>query len=68
MTSEPEESSGMPRCIEDELSVHVPQEDIDAIDRLNEDQRMTFNTIMTAIERQESSLFFVDGPGGTGKT
>ncbi|XP_024190810.1 uncharacterized protein LOC112194807 isoform X4 [Rosa chinensis] len=68
MTTEPEENSRMPRCIEDELSVHISQEDIDAIDRLNDDQRIAFDTIMDAVQRKRSALFFVDGPGGTGKT
>ncbi|XP_004305217.1 PREDICTED: ATP-dependent DNA helicase PIF1-like [Fragaria vesca subsp. vesca] len=58
----------MPRCIEDELFIDVPQEDIDAIDHLNNDQTVAFNTIMSTVDGKESALFFVDGPGGTGKT
>ncbi|KAL6180848.1 hypothetical protein ACLB2K_047507 [Fragaria x ananassa] len=68
LTGELEDNIGMPRCIEDELFIHVPQEDIDAIDRLNNDQMVAFNTIMSAVDGKESALFFVDGPGGTGKT
>ncbi|XP_024186018.2 uncharacterized protein LOC112190772 [Rosa chinensis] len=68
MTSEPEDSLGIPRCIEDEISINIPQEDIDAIDHLNNDQMIAFNTIMAAVEGRESALFFIDGPGGTGKT
>ncbi|KAL6218678.1 hypothetical protein ACLB2K_011888 [Fragaria x ananassa] len=68
LTGELEDNIGIPRCIEDELFIHVPQEDIDAIVRLNNDQMVAFNTIMSAVDGKESALFFVDGPGGTGKT
>ncbi|XP_004308375.1 PREDICTED: uncharacterized protein LOC101294118 [Fragaria vesca subsp. vesca] len=68
MTAEQEDGLRVPSCIEDEHSINVPQEDIDAIGRLNNDQMMAFNTILDAVVRRESALFFVDGPGGTGKT
>lgn len=68
ITSEPENGVQIPRSIEDELSIIIPQEDVDAIDHLNNDQLSAFNSIMVAIERRENALFFVDGPGGTGKT
>ncbi|CAN6548323.1 unnamed protein product [Malus baccata var. baccata] len=55
MTRGNESSSGMTRCIEDEISIGIPQQDLDAIERLNDDQRSAFNIIM-------------GGPGGTGKT
>ncbi|XP_004308422.1 PREDICTED: uncharacterized protein LOC101310942 [Fragaria vesca subsp. vesca] len=68
LTGELEDNIGMPRYIEDELFIDVPQEDIDAIDRLNNDQTVAFNTIMSAVNGKKSALFFVDGPGGTEKT
>ena len=38
-------------------------------DNLNTDQRLIFETIIKAINGEiEQKLFFVDGPGGTGKT
>ena len=38
-------------------------------DKLNDDQRYAFDAIMEAVEgRSKSNLFFVDGPGGSGKT
>ena len=40
----------------------------DNISRLNIDQQAAFKKIMTAIENNTSEIFFVDGPGGTGKT
>ncbi|CAN6545975.1 unnamed protein product [Malus baccata var. baccata] len=68
MTRGNESSSGMTRCIEDEISIGIPQQDLDAIEHLNDDQRSSFNIIMGAIQRSENATFFVDGPGGTGKT
>src|SRR5688500_9110438 len=42
------------------------QEDIN---KLNEDQRNAFNAIINAIDGQgDKHLFFIDGPGGTGKS
>nr|XP_028954300.1 uncharacterized protein LOC114823117 [Malus domestica] len=68
MTRGNESSSGMTRCIEDEISIGIPQQDLDAIELLNNDQRNAFNIIMGAVQRSENVTFFVDGPGGTGKT
>ncbi|CAN6691565.1 unnamed protein product [Malus baccata var. baccata] len=68
MTRGNESSSGMTRCIEDEISIGIPHQDLDAIERLNDDQRSTFNIIMGAVQRSENATFFVDGPGRTGKT
>ena len=62
------EDNLMPRVIQEELLVQVPLQDIEAIDRLNHDQLAAFNSIMNVIEQKQSKIFFVDGPGGTGKT
>ncbi|VDO64683.1 unnamed protein product [Heligmosomoides polygyrus] len=35
---------------------------------LNEGQKNTADAILAAVDRQENRCFFVDGPGGTGKT
>ena len=35
---------------------------------LNSEQRAAYDEIMAAIDTDEGGLFFVDGPGGTGKT
>ena len=40
----------------------------DGIFRLNVDQRIAFEEIIAAVEAKTSVTFFVDGPGGTGKT
>jgi hypothetical protein len=36
--------------------------------KLNDDQVHAYDQILTSIERQLGKIFFVDGPGGTGKT
>jgi hypothetical protein len=40
------------------------------VDRLNEEQSIVFDAVTTAVLNSNSSdrLFFLDGPGGTGKT
>ena len=40
----------------------------DNFSRLNVDQKAAFQKIITAVENNTSVIFFVDGPGGTGKT
>ncbi|KAL0324987.1 UNVERIFIED_CONTAM: hypothetical protein Sradi_5068000 [Sesamum radiatum] len=54
--------------IEDELSITIPLDDLNAVSKLNPDQLQAFNTIKHAIMRKQNQTFFVDGPGGTGKT
>jgi hypothetical protein len=39
-----------------------------AKDKLNDDQRNTYETILKAMTKKEGKLFFVYGSGGTGKT
>ena len=39
------------------------------LDKLNSDQKLIFDTIIKAINNEiDQNIFFVDGPGGTGKT
>ncbi|TMC16317.1 MAG: hypothetical protein E6J34_20245 [Chloroflexi bacterium] len=37
-------------------------------EQANEDQKHIFDSIMTAIDDHDGGVFFIDGPGGTGKT
>ncbi|CAG8679751.1 10822_t:CDS:2, partial [Cetraspora pellucida] len=37
------------------------------ITQLNEDQLTIFNKVINAVESENPSIFFVDGPGGTEK-
>jgi len=39
-----------------------------AEDRLNDDQRSAYETILNVVTNKEGKLFFVDGNSGTGKT
>jgi hypothetical protein len=68
MTEDCGEDLTLPRLIQDEVSINIPPEDRDAVHHLNEDQVFAFNSIISAIECHENAIFFVDGPGGTGKT
>jgi DNA replication protein DnaC len=57
--------------VEDELAYdwHSLTVDADnAEDRLNDDQRNTYETILNVVTNKEGKLFFVYGSGGTGKT
>ncbi|XP_073133484.1 uncharacterized protein [Henckelia pumila] len=58
----------LPRIIEDELSIQVSDEDLRSIQFLNSEQRLAFDSIVGCIMCNQSKLFFIDGPGGTGKT
>lgn len=54
--------------IEEELHVNVSREDKEAPQKLNQQQRFAFDLITDAVFSNKGGLFFVDGPGGTGKT
>jgi hypothetical protein len=59
------------RLVEEELAYdrHSLTTDADnAEDRLNDDQRNTYETILNVVTNKEGKLFFVYGSGGTGKT
>lgn len=54
--------------VQQERRVGISQEDLNAITKLNSAQMLAFTTIRNAISAKQSTVFFVDGPGGTGKT
>ncbi|XP_030939740.1 uncharacterized protein LOC115964601 [Quercus lobata] len=56
------------RVIQDELIVPNVDEELTLIEKLNNDQRVAYETIMTIIDCKESMIFFVDGLEETGKT
>ncbi|XP_073152408.1 uncharacterized protein [Henckelia pumila] len=58
----------LPRLIEDELSIQIPDEDLRSIEQLNVQQRLVFNIIVESIMCNQPNLYFIDGPGGTGMT
>ena len=56
------------REVQEELSVHVPYEHLQARESLNPDQIIAYKEIMSHVEENRPGVFFIDGPGGTGKT
>jgi PIF1-like helicase len=65
------DDNDLDQLIQEERSYNIAQlEDILSknIPLLNKDQYTIYNTVMQAIEHNSSECFFVDGPGGTGKT
>ncbi|CAH9123167.1 unnamed protein product [Cuscuta epithymum] len=51
-----------------EVNILVSDTDLNAISTLNIEQRVAFDTIMAAVHARKGGVFFVDGPGGTGKS
>ncbi|KAG7958907.1 hypothetical protein I3843_10G043700 [Carya illinoinensis] len=56
------------REIDDELAVPIPEEDLHASTLLNCEQQNAYNSILQKVLSDETAMFFIDGPGGTGKT
>ncbi|XP_028556791.1 ATP-dependent DNA helicase PIF1-like [Dendrobium catenatum] len=56
------------REISEELNVITPAEDINIIHTLNSSQKNAFEEIINRVNQKHHGMFFIDGPGGTGKT
>ena len=56
------------REVSDELVLQVSDEDLRACDSLNSEQMLAYNEIMESVTSNKPGVFFIDGPGGTGKT
>ncbi|GJU94086.1 uncharacterized protein Tco_1318842 [Tanacetum coccineum] len=56
------------REVHEECSIVVLEEDILARHSLNTDQKNAYDTIMRHVDADSPGVFFIDGPGGTGKT
>ncbi|XP_062099786.1 uncharacterized protein LOC133805610 [Humulus lupulus] len=56
------------REIDDELGVEIPEEDITSSRSLNSEQQQVYNVVLEKVLSNQNVAFFVDGPGGTGKT
>jgi len=63
-----DDANGIPREIFEEASVEVDIDDVSLVNSLNSEQRDAYEEIMATIDSDKGGLFFVDGPGGTGKT
>ncbi|KAI3709788.1 hypothetical protein L2E82_39554 [Cichorium intybus] len=56
------------REVQEEYSVVVEDEHLRAKDSLNIDQKNAYDEIMRHVDYNLPGVFFIDGPGGTGKT
>ncbi|CAI9281902.1 unnamed protein product [Lactuca saligna] len=56
------------REIKTEKNIVVSTEDLAVIYTLNKEQKVAFEMIMDAVSCNKPGCFFIDGPGGTGKT
>jgi hypothetical protein len=61
-------NDGEYREVMEERQITADKEHLDLISSLNSEQLNGFNDIMNHVMNQKSRIFFVDGPGGTGKT
>ncbi|XP_050898156.1 uncharacterized protein LOC127105031 [Lathyrus oleraceus] len=62
------DEDSIPIVIQEELAVDIPNEDIEFVAKLNNDQVIAFKIVMNVIDQKHSGVFFFDGPGGMGKT
>jgi ATP-dependent DNA helicase PIF1 len=60
--------AGIAQEIYEEHIIEVNEEDKNLHQSLNTEKFATYNTIMSSIESPNGGVFFIDGPGGTGKT
>ena len=63
-----DDASHIPCEIFKEASVEQNPKYVLLCDSLNAEQRSTYDEIMAAVYSKQGGMFFVDGPGGTGKT
>jgi hypothetical protein len=63
-----DDASVVPREIFEETSIDTNLEDVGLSSLLNEEQRAAYDDIISKVNTEQGGLFFVDGPGGTGKT
>ncbi|KAG5532564.1 hypothetical protein RHGRI_027005 [Rhododendron griersonianum] len=54
--------------ISDEQDISVSEIDLLSVSKLNPDQLKAYNEILQAVRKNAGTSFFIDGPGGTGKT
>jgi hypothetical protein len=61
-------SYDIPRENFEEANIEANMKDVALSDILNKEQQAAYNEIMSSIDTEHGGLFFVDGPGRTGKT
>ncbi|KAL6602736.1 hypothetical protein ACP70R_043097 [Stipagrostis hirtigluma subsp. patula] len=61
-------TNDVPREIWEEASIEPTAEDMALSESLNEEQMAAYKEILSVVDIDQRGVFFVDGPGGTGKT
>ncbi|XP_026435505.1 uncharacterized protein LOC113333208 [Papaver somniferum] len=61
-------TSGVNELVSEEFRVPVSPEDLSSIDMLNADQKHAYDRVVNSVRRGDKSVFFIDGPGGSGET
>jgi ATP-dependent DNA helicase PIF1 len=56
------------RLVQEELAYDQHSSTTDVDDRLNDDQRSAYETILNVVTNKDGKLFIVYGSGGTSKT
>ena len=63
-----DDACGVPREIFKESNIESIEDDVALLDSLNNEQRAAYDEILLSIDSKDGGLFFLNGPGGTGKT
>ncbi|KAL6893835.1 hypothetical protein ACP4OV_007933 [Aristida adscensionis] len=63
-----DDTNGIAREILEEARIKPTVDDMSLSESLNQERRAAYDEIMTSINNSQGGVFFVDGPGGTGKT
>ena len=58
----------IPREIFEEANIEANRDDVALSNTLNEEQRATYDEIMSSVDTEHGGVFFVEGLGGTRKT
>lgn len=54
--------------LQTEQNIDIPNEDLLVVEQLNVEQKSAYNRNLYHVQNYLPNVFFVDGPGGTGKT
>ncbi|CAO2200665.1 unnamed protein product [Urochloa humidicola] len=61
-------NTNVPQEIVEESNIEFNTDDLALSESLNAEQKAAYDAIMSTVDTDQGVLFFVDGPGGTGKT
>ena len=54
--------------IHEELNIPISENQLFTIENLNPEQKTAYTIILERVRSGSNGVFFIDGPGGTGKT